>query len=124
MSFLVENYARKLLYLVLAAEDLLLVESDASDFFDPVLVVGHPHVDSGQVGIGTLDTVTHCPHQYPPKINPQHQCVILVVFNTKLATKNNIFPDRVADPNPHYFVLSLSCRIGRGLSQWRHVSSK
>jgi hypothetical protein len=66
MSFLVENYARKLLYLVLAAEDLLverdavellylvlvaedllLVESDAGDFFDPVLVVGHPHVDSG-----------------------------------------------------------------------------
>ncbi len=29
MSLLVENYAGKLLYLVLAAEDLLLVERDA-----------------------------------------------------------------------------------------------
>jgi hypothetical protein len=67
---LVESDAGELLYLVLLAEDLLLVESDAGNFFDPVLVVGHPHVDSGQVGVGTLDTVTHCTHQYPPKIIP------------------------------------------------------
>jgi hypothetical protein len=106
MSLLVENYAGKLLnlvlaaedlllvvrdaveplYLVLAAEDLLLVESDAGDFFDPVLVVGHPHVDSGQVGICTLDTVTHCPHKYPPKINP-HQCVTIIVFKPKMGNK-------------------------------------
>jgi hypothetical protein len=64
---LVERDAGELLYLVLVAEDLRLVESDAGDFFYPVLVVGHPHVDSGQVGIGTLDTVTHCPHKYPSK---------------------------------------------------------
>jgi hypothetical protein len=67
--------AVELFYLDLVAEDLLLVESDAGDFFDPVLVVGHPHVDSGQVGVGTLDTVAHCPHQYPPIIN---QCVIII----------------------------------------------
>jgi hypothetical protein len=94
---LVKINAGDLLYLVLVAEDLLLVESDAGDFFDPVLVVGHPHVDSGQVGVGTLDTVTNCPHQYPPKIN---QCVIIIVFKPKWTIKNNIIPDRVADPDP------------------------
>jgi hypothetical protein len=53
--------------LVFAVDDLLLVEIDACHLFDPVLVVRHPHVDPGEVGIGTLNSMTHCTHQDPPE---------------------------------------------------------
>ncbi len=53
-------------HLVLEVGLSLLVEGDAGDFLDPVLVVGHPHVDAGQVGVGALDPVAHRPHQDPP----------------------------------------------------------
>ena len=43
-------------------------EAESGDLLYPGFVVGHPHVDPGQVGVGALDAVAHGPHQQPPPV--------------------------------------------------------
>ena len=93
-----------------------LIEGDTGHLLNPVLVVGHPHVDPGQVGVGTLDTMAHGAHQHPPAhklirfhggLNPNHYC------------RGPILPTFFAKLNSHGVV--GQCLLTDALQLWKHA---
>ena len=58
-----------------------VIELSSRDLLDPGSVVGHPHVDTGQVRVGALDPVAHRSHQNPPM---QEVNLTLVMMSIKL----------------------------------------